>query len=343
MLSALKSLMFPAVRVEISIDGGEFTTHRARTIVVGNVGYLQAGMPLLPDAAIDDGLLDVVLLHPRRFLSWIPLAFRVLAKRPRTDELVNRMTGRTVVVRAQRGHPPPARRRLDRPRPRAADGVHPRPGAGPRAALRPSLWAWTAAAAQDWLDRYVTAWLTYEADLIGDLFSEDVAYRYHPYDEPVTGRDAVVASWLGDDRPTRPRPAATRAGTFDASYAPVAVDGDVVVATGTSSYRDVPGRTGGQTVFHNCFVMRFDDDGRCREFTEFYMRQAVATQLAVAGSPADPAATKSFCRISTKQQRRGDEGHAPPPIMRDVVERVDEARGGDVRRAGRGRRPVPPG
>jgi YegS/Rv2252/BmrU family lipid kinase len=99
-LSALKSLMFPAVRTEISVDGGEFTSHRARTIVVGNVGYLQAGMPLLPDAAIDDGLLDVVLLHPRRFLSWFPLAFRVLAKRPRTDELVNRMTGRTIVVRA---------------------------------------------------------------------------------------------------------------------------------------------------------------------------------------------------------------------------------------------------
>ena len=66
--------MFPAVRVEISVDDGEFTTHRARTVVVGNVGYLQAGMPLLPDAAIDDGLLDVVLLHPQRFLSWIPLA-----------------------------------------------------------------------------------------------------------------------------------------------------------------------------------------------------------------------------------------------------------------------------
>ena len=99
-LSALKSLMFPAVRVEVSIDGGDFTKHRARTIVVGNVGYLQAGMPLLPDASIDDGLLDVVLLHPQRFLSWIPLAFRVLAKRPRTDETINRMTGATVVIRA---------------------------------------------------------------------------------------------------------------------------------------------------------------------------------------------------------------------------------------------------
>jgi YegS/Rv2252/BmrU family lipid kinase len=104
-LSALKSLMFPAVKIEISVDDGEFTTHRARTIVVGNVGYLQAGMPLLPDASIDDGLLDVVLLHPRKFLSWIPLAFRVLAKRPRTDELVDRMTGRTIVVRASADTP----------------------------------------------------------------------------------------------------------------------------------------------------------------------------------------------------------------------------------------------
>nr|WP_179665832.1 YegS/Rv2252/BmrU family lipid kinase [Nocardioides panaciterrulae] len=98
--SALKSLMFPAVRVEVSVDGAEFTRHRARTVVVGNVGFLQAGLPLLPDAAIDDGLLDVVILHPRNFLAWIPLAWRVLLKRKHTDELVNRMTGSSVVVRA---------------------------------------------------------------------------------------------------------------------------------------------------------------------------------------------------------------------------------------------------
>jgi YegS/Rv2252/BmrU family lipid kinase len=99
-LSALKSLMFPAVRIEVSVDGGEFTRHRARTVVVGNVGFLQAGMPLLPDAAIDDGQLDVVILHPRNFFSWIPLAWRVLLKRKHVDELVNRMTGATIVIRA---------------------------------------------------------------------------------------------------------------------------------------------------------------------------------------------------------------------------------------------------
>ena len=104
-VSGAKALMFPAVRVTISVDGGEFTKHRARTIVVGNVGTLTAGMPLLPDARIDDGLLDVVLLHPQRFWSWLPLAFRVLTKRPETDDLVNRMRGHTVVVRADRDTP----------------------------------------------------------------------------------------------------------------------------------------------------------------------------------------------------------------------------------------------
>ncbi len=104
-VSGLKSLMFPAVRVEISVDGGEFTRHRARTVVVGNVGFLQAGMPLLPDAAIDDGQLDVVILHPRNFFAWIPLAWRVLLKRKHTDELVNRMTGASVVVRCSTDTP----------------------------------------------------------------------------------------------------------------------------------------------------------------------------------------------------------------------------------------------
>ena len=98
--SGLKALMFPAMKVEISMDGGEYQTVRARTIVVGNVGYLQAGMPLLPDATIDDGLIDVVALYPRRFLSWIPLAIRVLAKRSSTDETIMRMTGRSVHIRA---------------------------------------------------------------------------------------------------------------------------------------------------------------------------------------------------------------------------------------------------
>jgi hypothetical protein len=124
--------------------------------------------------------------------------------------------------------------------------------------------------AQSWLNRYVDAWLSYDPDEIAGLFSEDVTYRYHPYDEPTVGRAAVVASWLGEDEPdgasTRDAP-----GTYQAEYSPIAIDDDTVVAAGTSQYREVPD---GPIVrsYSNCFVMRFDGDGRCRDFTEYYAR-----------------------------------------------------------------------
>ncbi|MDF1605287.1 nuclear transport factor 2 family protein [Nocardioides sp. YIM 152315] len=123
--------------------------------------------------------------------------------------------------------------------------------------------------AQEWLDRYVAAWETYDAESIGALFSDDVAYRYHPYDDPIVGRAAVVASWRGEGpgegASTRDEP-----GTFEATYAPIAVDGDLVVAQGVTRYRKAPGDPVHQ-VYDNCFVMRFDDADRCREFTEFYV------------------------------------------------------------------------
>jgi len=127
------------------------------------------------------------------------------------------------------------------------------------------------ASAQDWLDRYVAAWLSYDRDQIAALFSDDIAYRYHPNDNPIAGRDAVVASWLGG--PDSPDPSGQdEPGTYSATYHPVAVDGDVVVATGSTTYYSAPGGPV-EKVYDNCFVIRFDDDGRCREFTEYYVER----------------------------------------------------------------------
>ncbi len=104
-VSGLRNLMFPAIRIEISVDDGPFTKHRARTIVIGNVGFLQAGLPLLPDATIDDGRIDVVIVNPKRFLSWLRVVVRVITRARRTDDTVNRMTGRRIVVRASHDAP----------------------------------------------------------------------------------------------------------------------------------------------------------------------------------------------------------------------------------------------
>ncbi|MGZ5368826.1 MAG: YegS/Rv2252/BmrU family lipid kinase [Aeromicrobium sp.] len=104
-VSGLKSLRFPATRVQISVDDGEFQKFRARTVVVGNVGFLQAGIPLLPDAQIDDGLLDVVVIAPKRFLGWLAIVVRVLVRQRRTNKRLDRMTGHKVVIRAEKPTP----------------------------------------------------------------------------------------------------------------------------------------------------------------------------------------------------------------------------------------------
>jgi len=122
-----------------------------------------------------------------------------------------------------------------------------------------------------WLRANVDAWKSYDREQIGELFAENVNYRYHPHDDPVEGRDAVVRSSLGEDEHAS---ASTRdeKGTYDAEYRAVAVDGDVAVAIGSSSYLSGPGGAV-QKVYNNCFVMRFDSAGRCREFTEWYVQR----------------------------------------------------------------------
>jgi hypothetical protein len=121
------------------------------------------------------------------------------------------------------------------------------------------------AAVASWLERYVAAWRSYDADAIGDLFSTDAVYRYHPWDEgadAAVGREAIVASWLEDrDAP----------GSWTAEYRPWAVEGGRAAAVGVSRYLatgDAP-----EAVFHNVFLLRFDDAGRCTEFTDVYMRR----------------------------------------------------------------------
>jgi ketosteroid isomerase-like protein len=113
---------------------------------------------------------------------------------------------------------------------------------------------------QAWLERYVEAWRSNDPEPIGALFTDDAEYRYHPFDEPIRGRDAIVASWL--EEPDEP-------GTWRASYEPFAVDGDAAVAVGTSTYLAADGSV--DRIYHNAYVMRFDTDGRCSSFTEWFI------------------------------------------------------------------------
>ena len=118
------------------------------------------------------------------------------------------------------------------------------------------------AAVAKWLKAYVRAWETYQPDAIGDLFSEDAKYIYHPFDEPVVGRDAIVKSWLANPDPP---------GTYEAKYEPIAIEGDLAVTNGRSRYYKDSSRSELTKQWDNIFVIRFDKDGRCSSFREWYV------------------------------------------------------------------------
>lgn len=114
-----------------------------------------------------------------------------------------------------------------------------------------------------WLDRYIDAWRLNDPAAVGDLFSVEARYAYDPFGEALVGRPAIVNSWLTD--PDDP-------GSWQADYEVLAVDGDAFVAHGRTRYL-TDDRSAVDREFANVFVCRFDDEGRCREFTEWYMRR----------------------------------------------------------------------
>jgi YegS/Rv2252/BmrU family lipid kinase len=107
-VSTIRNLNGPSVRVEITVDDQPPVRHRARTVVIGNVGTLQANIPLLPDAVPDDGLIDAVVLSPRRVTQWPRLALSLVVKSMR-EQHVQRFTGRRIQVTAAKT----VRRELD--------------------------------------------------------------------------------------------------------------------------------------------------------------------------------------------------------------------------------------
>ena len=111
-----------------------------------------------------------------------------------------------------------------------------------------------------WLDRYIEAWRSGAADEIGDLFSEDVTYSQTGGQSVIEGRDAVVRDWL--EASYEPEL------DWEAAYEPLAIEGQICVGVGSTRYY----REEGREDFSNVFVCRFDDEGRCSELREWWMR-----------------------------------------------------------------------
>ncbi|MFI6583378.1 diacylglycerol kinase family protein [Embleya sp. NPDC050493] len=135
-VSAARHLRDRRMQVTLTVDDGEPIRRRARMVLVGNVGALQAGMQLLPGAVPDDGLLDVVVFAPYGMTGWAHATVRVIGRRRDQEPAVvpvkqqrlrpiEHFTGRRVLIET------------DRPEPRELDGDPIGPGTRLAVRIRP--------------------------------------------------------------------------------------------------------------------------------------------------------------------------------------------------------------
>jgi YegS/Rv2252/BmrU family lipid kinase len=91
--------------VVMHMDGGEPVRRRVRSVVVGNCGELTGGVRLLPDAEVDDGWLDVVVVAPRRVVEWGAVVVSVLSRarsRSRGHAVIQHFRCRSVEISAEK-------------------------------------------------------------------------------------------------------------------------------------------------------------------------------------------------------------------------------------------------
>ena len=97
------------------IDGEDVRRMRAHTLIVANAGSLPGNILLLPEAAVDDGQLDVVIMRPEQIIGWLQIIVKVvwengvlsrtrLGRKFRTREVkaLNYLRGKELRVRLNR-------------------------------------------------------------------------------------------------------------------------------------------------------------------------------------------------------------------------------------------------
>jgi diacylglycerol kinase family enzyme len=100
-MSGATHLAVPPTWFTIRLDDHPPIEREARSVVVGNSGLLPGGFSLLPDARIDDALLDVGVLAPHGPFGWTRVAARVLTHSHHQDRMLERFQARRVEITAR--------------------------------------------------------------------------------------------------------------------------------------------------------------------------------------------------------------------------------------------------
>jgi hypothetical protein len=74
-------------------------------VLVVNLGRVQGGLPILPDAVPDDGQFDIAVLKTRTVGDWVGVATRILVRSRKPGPQVDTFRARKVEIRCDRAQP----------------------------------------------------------------------------------------------------------------------------------------------------------------------------------------------------------------------------------------------
>jgi diacylglycerol kinase (ATP) len=96
--SATRHLRDQPFMASVGRDGPVGEPTPTRTVVVGNCGELTGGLVLLPEARLDDGILDIAVITADSLASWAAVAARVIAGATDDGPSIERSRAREVLV-----------------------------------------------------------------------------------------------------------------------------------------------------------------------------------------------------------------------------------------------------
>lgn len=97
-LSGLRSLVRSGFSVRVNAGGQRAFSQHATTVMIGNCGELTAGVRLMPDARVDDGLLDVAVVSPRSVGSWLAVGAYILTRHRVGHSAIAHLRGPKVAI-----------------------------------------------------------------------------------------------------------------------------------------------------------------------------------------------------------------------------------------------------
>lgn len=97
--AGLRHLAGRRKKISIAMDDQPAQQRKIRSVLFANCGLLPGGIDFVPNALIDDGVLDIVVISPRSALGWVAMAGKVMFQHKNRLPVIDYYRAQHLVIR----------------------------------------------------------------------------------------------------------------------------------------------------------------------------------------------------------------------------------------------------